>query len=144
MMDQEGAPLAADKTTEYRLPADVVPERYAISLTPDLRAFTFAGEEDVTVRVLAATAEVVLNALELEIDRVSATRGGVTVAGKAALEPAHERARFTFERALEPGEWTLRIVAQHNDAIVVNHRRTSEAPADAVLAHVDRPQIAIP
>ena len=34
----------------------------------------------------------------------------MTVPGKAALEPAHERARLSFERALEPGEWTLRIV----------------------------------
>ena len=109
MIDQEGAPLAADKTTEHRLPSNVVPERYEISLTPDLRAFTFAGEENVAVRVIAATAEVVLNALELEIDKVSAERGGVIVTGKAALEPTHERARFTFERALEPGEWTLRI-----------------------------------
>ena len=109
MIDQEGAPLAADKASEYRLPSNVVPERYEISLTPDLRAFTFAGEENVAVRVITATTDVVLNALELEIDRVSAERGGVTVAGKAALEPAHERARLSFERALEPGEWTLRI-----------------------------------
>ncbi len=110
MIDQEGAPLAAGKDSEYRLPSNVAPERYDISLTPDLRSFTFAGEENVTVRVISATAEVVLNALELEIDRVSAERGGVTVPGKAALEPAHERARLSFERALEPGEWTLRIV----------------------------------
>jgi puromycin-sensitive aminopeptidase len=109
MIDQEGAPLAADKASEHRLPSNVVPERYEISLTPDLRAFTFAGEENVAVRVVTATAEIVLNALELEIDRVSAERGGVTVAGKAALEPAHERARLSFERTLEPGEWTLRI-----------------------------------
>ncbi|HLK86785.1 MAG TPA: M1 family metallopeptidase [Candidatus Binataceae bacterium] len=109
MMDQEGAPLAADNASEYRLPKNVVPERYDISLTPDLKAFTFAGEERVTVRVAAATSEVLLNALELEIDRVSAERAGIAVAGKAALEPAHERARLSFERALEPGEWTLRI-----------------------------------
>ncbi len=109
MIDQEGAPLAADKATEHRLPSNVVPERYEISLTPDLRAFTFAGEENVTVRVVTATADVVLNALELEIDRASAERGGVTLAGKVTLEPAHERARLSFERALEPGEWTLRI-----------------------------------
>ena len=94
MIDQEGAPLAADKTTEHRLPSNVVPERYEISLTPDLRAFTFAGEENVAVRVIAATAEVVLNALELEIDKVSAERGGDIVTGKAELEPTHERARF--------------------------------------------------
>jgi puromycin-sensitive aminopeptidase len=108
MRDQEGAPLA-DRASEYRLPANVVPERYEISLTPDLRAFTFSGEENVTVRVVIPTAEVVLNALELEIDRVSAERAGAAVAGKAELEPARERARLRFERALEPGEWTLRI-----------------------------------
>src|SRR5690242_10315824 len=109
MVDQEGAPLAADKTTEHRLPSNVVPQRYEISLIPDLRAFTFSGEELVNVRVVSATADVVLNALELEIERLSAERGGVTVAGKAVMEPAHERARLTFERALEPGDWTLRI-----------------------------------
>ena len=96
MIDQEGAPLAADKASEHRLPSNVVPERYEISLTPDLHAFTFAGEENVAIRVITATTEVVINALELEIDRVSAERGGATVAGNAALEPAHERARLTF------------------------------------------------
>ena len=109
MIDQEGAPLAADKASEHRLPSNVVPERYEISLTPDLRAFTFAGEESVAVRVVTATAEVVLNALELEIDKVSAERGGVSVGGKATLEPAHERARLSFDHALEQGDWTLRI-----------------------------------
>src|SRR5215472_13386067 len=102
MIDQEGAPLAADNASEYRLPSNVVPERYDISLTPDLKAFTFAGEEQVTVRVLSATSDVVLNALELEIDRVSAERAGSTIGGKATLEPAHERARLSFERPLEP------------------------------------------
>src|ERR1700694_4365063 len=110
MIDQEGAPLAADKASEYRLPSNVVPERYEITLTPDLRAFTFAGEETVSVRVVSATDEVVLNALELEIDQVSAERGGGTVTGKAELEPARERASLRLERALEPGEWKLRIV----------------------------------
>jgi len=108
MRDQEGAPVA-DKASEHRLPSNVVPQRYEISLTPDLRAFTYAGEESVVVRVDAPTAEVVLNALELEIDRVSATRAGKEVAGKAELDPARERAHLRFERALEPGEWTLRI-----------------------------------
>src|SRR5579864_3885921 len=101
MMDQEGAPLAADKASEYRLPSNVVPERYEISLTPDLRAFTFAGEENVTVRVITATTDVVLNALELEIERVSAERGTFAVAGNAVLEPTHERARLVFDSALE-------------------------------------------
>jgi puromycin-sensitive aminopeptidase len=108
MRDQEGAPVA-DKAPEYRLQSNVVPQRYDISLTPDLGAFTFAGEENVAVHVAAPTAEVVLNALELEIDRVTATRDATVVEGRAELEPARERAHLRFERTLEPGDWTLHI-----------------------------------
>ena len=50
MRDQDGAPLA-DSTQDYRLPKNVTPERYDIRLTPDLKAFTFAGEENVAVVV---------------------------------------------------------------------------------------------
>ena len=50
----------------YRLPRVVEPERYDLTLTPDLEAATFAGEERVLVRVHEATTEVVLNAAELE------------------------------------------------------------------------------
>ena len=93
MIDQEGAPLAADKASEYRLPSNVVPERYEISLTPDLRAFIFAGEETVSVRVVSATAEVVLNALELEIDQVNAERGGPCKRGAREDSSRHSPTR---------------------------------------------------
>ena len=108
MIDQQGAPLA-DNGQDYRLPRTVTPQRYEIRLVPDLAQFTFSGEESVAISVNQATAEIVLNALELEIDRCSVERAGTSLAGKAEPDPKKERATLRFERALDPGEWTLKI-----------------------------------
>ena len=59
-------------TPAYRLPETVAPERYDIRLTPDLSAFTFAGEETVAITVRQPVTEIVLNAIELTIHTVSA------------------------------------------------------------------------
>ena len=108
MRDQDGAPLA-DTTQDYRLPKNVTPKRYDIRLTPDLKAFTFQGEVNIAVVVNEATDDVVLNALELEIDKVTAERGGKSVVAKVELEPAKERAHLRFTEKLAAGEWTLKI-----------------------------------
>ncbi len=108
MRDQDGAPLA-DTTQDYRLPKNVTPKRYDIRLTPDLKAFTFQGDVNIAVVVNDATDAVVLNALELEIDKVTAERAGKSVAAKAELETAKERAHLRFAEKLSPGEWTLKI-----------------------------------
>src|SRR5271154_441691 len=108
MYDQDGAPLT-ETMQDYRLPKSVTPRRYDIRLTPDLQAFTFQGEVDIAVVVNQATDDVVLNALELEIDKVTAERAGKSLAARAELEPARERAHLRFAEKLAPGEWTLRI-----------------------------------
>src|ERR1700719_986139 len=108
MRDQDGAPLA-DSSQDYRLAKNVTPKRYDIRLTPDLTAFTFQGEVNVSVVVNEATDEVVLNALELEIDKVTAERAGKSLGAKAEMEPAKERAHLRFTEKLSAGEWTLKI-----------------------------------
>ncbi len=108
MFDQEGAPLA-DTGSDFRLPKTVTPRRYDLRLIPDLTQFTFAGDESVAIVVNSPTSEIVLNALELDIDRVSVERGKTSLIGKAELDPKKERAILRFDRALEPGEWTLHI-----------------------------------
>jgi len=108
MRDQDGAPLA-DTTQDFRLPKSVTPKRYDIRLTPDLKAFTFQGDVSVAVVVNEATDDVVLNALELEIDKVTAERGGKSLTAKVEMEPAKERAHLQFTEKLSPGEWTLKI-----------------------------------
>src|SRR5712691_6353268 len=108
MFDQDTT-LSADKALEYRLPSAVTPDRYDLTLTPDLTAFTFAGEEWVAVKVHEATSEVVLNALELEIDSAVVERGDKSLTGRIELEPARERAHLHFDQELEPGDWKLHI-----------------------------------
>src|SRR6266481_9616647 len=101
MLDQDGAPLA-DSSQDYRLPKNVTPNRYDLRLTPDLKAFTFQGEVNVAIVVNEPTDDVVLNALELEIDKVTAERGGKSVTAKVELEPAKERAHLRLTEKLSP------------------------------------------
>jgi puromycin-sensitive aminopeptidase len=108
MSDQQGSPLAG-KLQDFRLPKNVTPNRYEIRLAPDLENFTFAGEERVTITVNEPSREIVLNALELEIDSVAAERSGRSIKATAELEPERERAHLKFAESLEPGEWILRI-----------------------------------
>jgi puromycin-sensitive aminopeptidase len=108
MFDQETS-LSADQALEYRLPTTVTPNRYDLRLTPDLVAFTFDGDETVAIKVHEATADVVLNALELQIDSATAERGGKSLSALIEMEPARERARLHFGEILTPGDWTLRI-----------------------------------
>ena len=42
----------SEKKAFSRLPTDVRPLNYVISLKPDLDKFTFVGNEDVTIEVL--------------------------------------------------------------------------------------------
>ena len=61
------------ETPTFRLPATSRPERYDILLAPDLDTATFTGEESIVVVVLTETTELVLNALEIEIETASVT-----------------------------------------------------------------------
>ena len=108
MFDQEGAPLA-ESGSDFRLPKTVTPRRYEIRLIPDLTQFTFAGDESVAIVVNSPTSEIVLNALELEIDRVSAERGKTSLNGKSQTRSEKGTRILRFDRALEAGEWTLTI-----------------------------------
>jgi aminopeptidase N len=99
----------------YRLPRTVVPRRYDLTIEPDLEAASFAGSETITVEVLDATNEVLLNAVELAIEQVTAdiaTDGRTTpepLVADIALDDERERATLTFDRPLPAGEATLHL-----------------------------------
>src|SRR5687767_16038879 len=81
----------------HRLPRTVVPRRYDLRLDPDLLTLTFTGEAAIAVTVTEPVREIVLNAAELAITEVRVAAGGRTIAGRATIEPEHERARLALD-----------------------------------------------
>jgi aminopeptidase N len=78
---QAASPFSFD-SAYGRLPKNVVPLDYAITLTPDVAAHSLSGKESVIVQVRQATATMVLNSLDLTLHEVRVD--GKTVAGVAS------------------------------------------------------------
>lgn len=60
-----------DSQGRHILPTSVRPSHYKLTLTPDLKSFTFEGEAYIHLDILESTSEVVLNASELKITKAS-------------------------------------------------------------------------
>jgi len=110
----------------YRLPRTVLPRRYDLTLTPDLAAATFSGAVDVDIEVTEATAEVVLNAIELEIDAAWVTVGASRHDATVALDEDTERVSLTLPEELPVGEAvvSLRFRGLLNDKLRGFYRST--------------------
>ena len=59
-----------------QLPNSVLPEKYRLSLTPDLQNFTFEGQVDVDVNIETSVTDIVLNAAELYTPPGNSFSGG--------------------------------------------------------------------
>ena len=106
-MNQDSSPRTLDP---YRLPRHVVPMRYDLRLEPDLSGAKFSGQETITLTIHQPTADIVLNAIELDI--VSAQiegDSGPIVQATIALDASLERCHLTFTELLSPGTWRLII-----------------------------------
>jgi puromycin-sensitive aminopeptidase len=103
-----GVRMAQDKL--YRLPTSVIPQRYELKLTPDLTRWTFAGQEKISVTITEPARDILLNAAELELHRVSLKHAdGKIVQGRAILDPENERAKLSFAEILPAGRAELLI-----------------------------------
>jgi puromycin-sensitive aminopeptidase len=92
----------------HRLPRSVEPQRYELTLTPDLDAATFAGEERVRVLVHEPVSQIVLNAAELQIRSAEVVDDeGTKLSGTVTLDDENERAIITVDGTVTPGHWTL-------------------------------------
>ena len=98
-----GAPFSFD-SAYGRLPKDVVPVDYTVTITPDPAKLTFIGEESVKVRVRSATATVIFNSLNEELADVRLD--GQPVA-KVASNDAQQLTTVTLAHPAQPGMHTL-------------------------------------
>ena len=88
-----------------RLPGNVKPVHYSLSLSPDIAGKRFTGSERLDVVLAEPSTTVTLNAVELSIGVVRA--GGQTAS--VSFDEAKEQATFTFARALPAGASTLEV-----------------------------------
>ena len=89
----------------YRLPRSAVPVRYNVELAPDLAAATFDGVVEIEVDVVEPLDELVLNAIELDINEVRVDGSDV----QWHLEPATERLVVSPPGGLQPGRVVLAV-----------------------------------
>jgi puromycin-sensitive aminopeptidase len=93
---------------DYRLPRTVIPSRYELTLEPDLDAATFAGFESVAIEVREAVDEVVVNAVELEIEEAWLEGpAGARIDAAVTLDEEREQARLALGTTAQPGSWTM-------------------------------------
>src|ERR1022692_1671133 len=92
-----------------RLPDTVRPERYTLTLTPDLKAGTFAGAESIEVTLSQPTDHITLNAAEIAIQSVTLIAGGQQQKASFTLDSEKQQATFAFPEKVQAGKATLAI-----------------------------------
>ena len=94
----------------YKLPTTVAPERYELTLAPDLANWTFTGEERISIDVREPAREIVLNAAELELQSVELRLAdGRVLPGRTSLDAENEQATLGFSENVPPGRHELQI-----------------------------------
>jgi aminopeptidase N/puromycin-sensitive aminopeptidase len=101
--------LTAATATAQRLPDIAIPQHYILQLTPNLQSATFTGEETITLTLTQASDEIVLNAWQLNFDKVTVEAVGNTVPANVSVDAKLQRAIFHFAQKLPPGPATLHI-----------------------------------
>ncbi|MGH8977292.1 MAG: M1 family metallopeptidase, partial [Acidimicrobiia bacterium] len=114
-----------------RLPRDIEPRRYDLTIVPDLQAARFAGEVTIELDVRTPVAEVVLHALELEVELGVLSQSGRDLPATLATDTEAERLRVSSsELAPGPASLTLRFKGELSENLVGFYRSTYIDDAD--------------
>src|ERR1051326_6626037 len=90
------AALVLSATAAFaRLPTNVVPSHYTLTITPDLANETFAGDETIDINIKTPTDTIVLNGVGLDLT-------DVTVGGHAAAVTRDDAAQTVTLKLSEP------------------------------------------
>ncbi len=95
---------------KVRLPHYIKPERYELTVKPDLEGFLFEGEEGIELHLEKSVSEITLHAKELKISDVSYLSGGLRVtSNKLKYNTKAETATITFSKKLPKGKGKLSL-----------------------------------
>ncbi|PYY19931.1 MAG: hypothetical protein DMG60_02425, partial [Acidobacteria bacterium] len=86
-----------------RLPQNVVPSHYSLSLDPVIAEKIFSGEETIDVRVSTATKEIALNSLDLDITEAEVKSGNTTQKAAVAYDKPQEMVRLSLPQPVPIG-----------------------------------------
>ncbi|XP_076658475.1 puromycin-sensitive aminopeptidase isoform X2 [Halictus rubicundus] len=111
---------STEKQPFRRLPTDVLPYHYDITLSLNLKTFIFNGKENVHIDVKKSTDTVVINSLDIDIKNVAFTgNDGNTISTKKVdISIPEETATLIFDDKLpigRSGYLTLEFEAEIND-----------------------------
>jgi aminopeptidase N len=87
------------------LPAEVTPEHYDLEITPDAKALTFKGRVAIDLKVTKATERVMLNAVELNLDK--AVLDGALSPVRQEPDGARQAVALIFAKPIKPGRHRL-------------------------------------
>lgn len=122
----------------YRLPRTVIPSRYRLTLQPDLEKAAFEGTMVVEVDVVEAVEEIVVNALDLQVQEAWVEGAQGRIEASVSLDPELERCRLALSSKLNPGSHCLhaRFRGVLNDKLVGFYRSsfTDESGEQHLLA----------
>ena len=109
----DGSLAAAAAASDYprgRLPDDVVPQRYALTLTIDPRQPSFSGEVDIEVRLKKPTQRIWLHGHGLVVKNATLQAGGQTLALEyTEVDTVSGVARLDLPQTVPAGSGTLRL-----------------------------------
>uniref|UniRef100_A0A668W056 Aminopeptidase puromycin sensitive n=1 Tax=Oreochromis aureus TaxID=47969 RepID=A0A668W056_OREAU len=119
-----------------RLPTDVYPVNYGLSLKPDLIDFTFEGKLEALVEVTQATNQIVMNCADIDIITASfVPQGGEEInATGFNYQNEDEKVTLSFPSALQKGFGTLKIdfVGELNDKMKGFYRSKYTSPTGEI------------
>src|SRR5258708_14061726 len=116
-----------------RLPTHIKPERYEITLKPDLKVFKFEGKETIYLKIQKPSKEIILHAKDLKIEKAIFQNIDL----KITYNDKNETVTFTSKNVIPVGKGELHISFQGilNDTMRGFYRsRYSHAGKEKYLA----------
>ena len=101
--------LAALPLAAARLPVSVIPDHYAITITPDLAAEKFSGQETIDVDVKEPIDTITFHSVDLDLHDVVVASGSKLLNPTVTLDAPNEMASLKFSQTVPPGKASIRV-----------------------------------